>query len=543
MSGRWSTDFSSKLMPTILPPPPLPSPQPTASPVPVVIVANPPVAITVLSNGTIVRAEIVAILARGIAEIKTELGNFQIRANFALRRGAELELQLLKSVPQVQFAIRSLDGHAPPGALLERGQTGAASQPTGTLTNTATPNQAGQLGERIGAAASLSPTQQGASIASPAGPPTVGSLIVATLLPRPPGIDLTGTGTPTAAPQTSNPATPTSPPSATLPIVEFGSARRDAAGSRIELRLISINASTQPPSTPIAGTLQPSPTVSGTVTAFTPNGRPIVDTPIGLLSLDTNADLRIGDRLAFSILPPTPRGEATLGHTGFAESFIQRRIWPTLEQALAHLTQRQHDAAAPATSPAIPQANNHLGANLISVMAALQDGDIRSWLGDAVALLQQERPDVSQRLSDEFAQLARLATEASKDDWRTAVVPFFNGANLEPVQMHLRGGKSQKGDKGGDGGSRFIIDLQLSNLGRFQLDGFIKERGDSKNLDLIVRTDDPLPRRMRHDINRIFTDFTDATGLHGGISFQAHAQFVDVPLTFISERGDNGLVV
>ncbi len=530
-------------MSTVQPPPPTPSPQPTASPVPVVVVTNPSVAIAALSNGAIVRAEIVAILARGIADIKTELGNFQIRANFTLRQGAELELQLLKSVPQIQFAIRSLDGHVLTGPLFERGKTGATPPPTGPTANLATPNLVGQTGEKVGATALVLSAQSNTPGSFPAAPPTVGSLINATLLPRPPGAELPGPVTATGAPPAGNPMTPASTSAAASPIVEFGIARPDAAGTKIELRLISINASTQPPSSPIAGSSQQPPSVSGTVTAFTPSGRPILETPLGLLSLDTSADVRIGDRLAFSVVPQAPRGEAMLGHTSFAESFIQRRIWPTLEQALAHLAQRPHDAAAPATNPTIPQANNHLGANLISVMTALQDGDIRSWLGDALALLQQERPDLSQRLSDEFAQLARLAVEASKDDWRTAVVPFVTGTNLEPVQMHLRGGKSQKGDKGKDEGSRFIIDLQLSNLGRFQLDGFIKHRGDSKNLDLIVRTDDPLPKRMRRDINRIFTDFTDAAGLHGGISFQAHAQFVDVPLTFISERGDNGLVV
>ena len=527
-------------MPTILPPPPLPSPQPTAIPVPVVVVASPPPSITALANGAIVRAEIVAILARGIAEIKTDLGNFQIRANFALRQGAELELQLLKSVPQVQFAIRTLDGYALPGPLSERGQSGASSLPGGTSANTTVLNQTGQWGERVGggvAGPTLPPTA-GAPIGSPASPPTIGTLINATLLPRP-----SGTGSPIAGTPAGSPPATVVPPASASTMGEFGVARPEAAGTKMDIRLQSINPSTQPPSAPVAGSSQQPPSLSGTVTAFTPNGRPIVETPIGLMSLDTNVDLRVGDRLSFSIGPPTPRAEVTLGHTSFAESFIQKRIWPTLEQALAHLAQRPHDANTPATNPVVPHANNQLGANLMTLVAALQEGDIRNWFGDAAALLQQERPEISQRLNEEFAQLARLATEASKDDWRTAVVPFFNGAVLEPVQMHLRGGKSQQGDKDKEGGSRFIIDLQLSNLGRFQLDGFMKERGDSRNFDLIVRTDDPLPLLMRRDIYRIFTDFADAAGLHGGISFQAHAQFVNVPLTFISERGDNGLVV
>jgi hypothetical protein len=521
----------------------------------VVTVPNPPVALAELAAGTAVRAEIVALLSRGLVEVETDLGNFQIRSNIALRVGAELDLQLLKSGTQVQLAIRAVDGHALPG------QPGAGMGGTGTgspggiaagsaqahaaqLSQTATQN------EHLGMTSPQTAGGQTAIAARPTGPLVVGAAMSATLLPRPPGADTSNplTTVPTAA-QTSA-GTSAAPANALTTAIVQNALRQDAIGMRVELRLLAIATGSSSQTLPGASTTAPQPnTLSGTVTAFTPSGKPIVETPAGLLSLDTDADVRIGHKLTFVVVPPAPRSDGSATPVSFLDSFIQKKSWPTLEQAATFLAQRAHETAAgSSTSPGatpnlpIPQANSHLAQNLMSATAALANGDIRTWLGDLANTLEQDQPNLFQRLSDEFAQLARLAAEPRTDDWRTALLPFFTGASMEPVQMHLRGEKQPKGEKKKDDGARFVIDLNLSNLGRFQLDGFMKDRGETKNFDLIVRTEAPLPQRMRYDINRIFTDFAEVAGLRGGITFQARGQFVEVPLPSSLHR-DGGVVV
>ena len=542
-------------MSTILPPPPTPLPIPTAPPVPVVTVPSPPVALAELAAGTNVRAEVIALLTRGMAEVETDLGNFQIRSNVALRVGAELDLQLLKSGAQVQLAIRAVDGHTLPGQA-GMGGTGAGSS-SGTTGGAAQANAA-QLSQTAAQGEHLTTTLQGAGAqaalaARPAGPLVIGATLSATLLPRPPGTDsLNPNATVPTAAQTAA-GTSAAPAHAPTTAIVQNALRQDAIGTRVELRLLSIvsGSGTQIPSgAPTASAVGSQPnTLSGAVTAFTPTGKPIVETPAGLLALDTDADVRIGHKLTFAIVPPAPRPDSNAMGANFLESFVQRKSWPTLEQAATFLAQRAHDTAmasgtAPSTLPnlPIPQANSHLAQNLISATAALADGDIRTWLGDLANTLEQDQPNLFQRLSDEFAQLARIAAEPRTDDWRTALLPFFTGANMEPVQMHLRGEKQPKGEKKKDGGSRFVIDLNLSKLGRFQLDGFMKDRGETKNFDLIIRTEAPLPQRMRYDINQIFNDFAEVAGLRGGISFQARGQFVEVPLPSLHHR-DGGVVV
>lgn len=534
-------------MSTILPPPPTPLPIPTAPPVPVITVPSPPVALAELAAGTNVKADVIALLTRGLAEVETDLGTFQIRSNLALRVGAELDLQLLKSGAQVQLAVRAVDGHALPG---QTGTGGAGAGPSG---GTAQANAA-QLSQIAAQSEHSATTPQGAAAqaalaARPTGPLAIGATLSATLVPRPPGTDGVNAhaAVPTAA-QTA--AAPTHAP--TTAIVQ-NALRQEAIGTRVELRLLSIVSSSGTQTVPgaldtVTPGSQPN-TLSGTVTAFTPTGKPIVETPAGLLALETDADVRVGHKLTFAIVPPAPRPDGGATSANFLESFVQRKSWPTLEQAATFLAQHARDTAAaagtaPGTAPnlPIPQANSHLAQNLLSATAALADGDIRTWLGDLANTLEQDQPNLFQRLSDEFAQLARISAEPRTDDWRTALLPFFTGAHMDPVQMHLRGEKQPKGEKKKDGGSRFVIDLNLSNLGRFQLDGFMKDRGETKNFDLIIRTEEALPQRMRYDINQIFNDFAEVAGLRGGISFQARGQFVEVPLPSLHHR-DGGVVV
>jgi hypothetical protein len=496
-----------------------------------------------LAAGSTVKAEIVTLLARGLAEVETDVGNFQIRSNIALKVGTELDLQVLKSGTQVQFAIRGIDGHVPPGQPSAGGglgaglQGGVASGQAGTaISAQATPGEP---------AAQNSPSTIGgqASLSVRPGPLVVGAALSASLVPRPPGAEQPQMPQTVQLPPQTATGTSAAPQTAPTTAIVQNAQRLDPAGTRVELRLLSIATAAGTQSQPGAATpagAQPN-TLHGTVTAFTPTGKPIVETPIGLLTLDTNADVRIGHKLTFAVIPPAPPRTDT---AAFLDSFLNKKTWPTLEQAVTYLAQRAHEAAAntgaaPTAAPnlPIPQANSHLAHNLMSATNALANGDIRSWLGNLADALEHDQPDMFRRLSDEFAQIARIAVEPRMDDWRTALIPFFTGTAMEPVRMHLRGEKQPKGEKKkGEEGSRFIIDLNLSRLGRFQLDGFMKDRGETKNFNLIVRTGAPLPQRMRYDINRIFADFAEVAGLRGAITFQAQAQFVEVPLPSLQHR-------
>jgi hypothetical protein len=112
---------------------------------------------------------------------------------------------------------------------------------------------------------------------------------------------------------------------------------------------------------------------------------------------------------------------------------------------------------------------------------------------------------------------------------------------LEQFQMHTRG-QFEKGDDGIENKcTRFIIDVSLSRLGRIQLDGFV--RGKGKRLDLIVRSDSPLPKKMRRDISKVYIDFTEAVAVSGQITFQADQKFVEISMPQLTDHPNKGIVI
>jgi hypothetical protein len=72
-----------------------------------------------------------------------------------------------------------------------------------------------------------------------------------------------------------------------------------------------------------------------------------------------------------------------------------------------------------------------------------------------------------------------------------------------------------------------VIEVTLSQLGRIQFDGLVRE--DGKRLDLMVRSEPPLPTPIHRDIRALFTRSSEIAGLTGEVGFQAApVAFIDV---------------
>jgi hypothetical protein len=84
-----------------------------------------------------------------------------------------------------------------------------------------------------------------------------------------------------------------------------------------------------------------------------------------------------------------------------------------------------------------------------------------------------------------------------------------------------RGGKDQGQEH------RFVVDLDLSRLGRLQMDGLV-QRAD-KRFDLILRMETPFSSEMRRDITQLFIGTIEAIGIKGGVTFQGGGRFLSFP--------------
>jgi hypothetical protein len=267
-----------------------------------------------------------------------------------------------------------------------------------------------------------------------------------------------------------------------------------------------------------------------------------VQTPLGLLSLAIDHPPPIGSTMQFEVIQSALKPALQTTFSYFPDIIAQSGKWPHLEEAFSHLFQSAPGVAEEVLNSSVPRANSQLLTNVLFFLNALRGGDFNSWLGNAAAtILGNERINLSNQLSEEFSHIARVFNEAPQADWRTAIVPFFNGSVLEQVQMHMRGKSAKDQNQGDEEPSRFIIDVNLSELGRIQLDGFVKSRG--KRFDMIIRSEIPFLKQMKRDISGIFSDFSEATGVAGAIAFQTTVKFIDIPIPKLEEQNGKGIVI
>ncbi|HIN22240.1 MAG TPA: hypothetical protein EYM71_10505 [Rhodospirillales bacterium] len=281
------------------------------------------------------------------------------------------------------------------------------------------------------------------------------------------------------------------------------------------------------------GDLAPGNTLTGIVTGRSvTSGHSIVQTHAGSLIVATGTRLPAGSTVTFEILSqsaPTPAaGEQAAIHAARLDLILSER-WPGLEEAVRALEGVNPSAAQQLVNAVLPRPGATLAANILFFLVALSGGDLRGWLGDGPArILQRLKPGLMTRLRDDFGRLGRIANEPRTGDWRATMIPFYNGAEIEQIRLFIRrAGDEAEDEQEGRQGTRFVLDMDLSRMGRFQLDGLIYQK--ERHLDLIVRTENKLPQKMQDDIRDIFREAGDVTGIKGGLSFQAAPpNFIDI---------------
>ncbi len=287
---------------------------------------------------------------------------------------------------------------------------------------------------------------------------------------------------------------------------------------------------------------------TGLVTGATPTGRPILSTPLGTLSLEVEARLPGGSRVALELAPGALL-KAAEPPPPIAAAHSLAHAWPALEEALAILA----DASATATQgtpQGVPQPGTRLTSGMLFFMAALSGGNLGRWLGaDALQTLRASgRDTLIGRLSRDLTQMARMAegtggSGGAVGDWRLLPIPLWHESHVHQLRLFLR----QHEDRH-DGGkkhdrrdpTRFILELEMSRLGEMQLDGLIRD----KRFDLMMRTRGALPEDMRQDIRWIFEDANQAAGYSGSLGFQASADWHFLPIDQDDDTGEPpGLLV
>ncbi len=522
-------------MSTVTPPSTSPLPPPVALPRAIVLNASPQ--LINLGVGAKIEAVVSQLIDTSQIRLTTNFGDVTIKlpTRIPVTIGQPLLLQLQTTDEQPRVQISTLNG-------LPLGTKGTASPATGnaaSLSAPSTPTSAtgqpfvlgGQITATLLRAVTVTPTltvvttaQPGSTTnpsttsAIPAGGATPqGSQTIASLAS--PGQPGTG--------QTTSSANTTQQGQQTMAI---------PAGSSLNLKVVSFTVPQTPnPSLSIpkfAGpvSLQTGATLTGVVTGTQGVSQTVVQTQAGPVSLPTANALPRGTLISFEIF------QLDVSKTqGNHELSILRPLsgpggtsWPALNDTLDVLGNISPAAQTQILQAALPRADAQLSTNILFFLSALRGGDLKGWLGDGpLRILERQRPDLAGRLRDDLGQLSRQITDPDTGDWRMHAVPYLNNDEIDRIRMLVRDQDDEDDDTPADS-TRFVIDLNLSQMGHLQIDGLVGNGG--KRVDVVLRSDAVLSVQMRDDIRALYANAIEITGIDGSVGFQAApAKFINIP--------------
>lgn len=283
-----------------------------------------------------------------------------------------------------------------------------------------------------------------------------------------------------------------------------------------------------------------------------PGGGVIMHTRLGTFTLpDLPDNIPPGTTLQWQVkalIPPPAAAEgaqaAASPKTALTSASQLTAEWSALSELTSVLQSMQSNIATQALQRLVPHIGSNFSAGLLFFINALRKGDISEWLGHDV-MKQLERlgkGDLVPRLGADMAAVRSLFTEQQPGNWQALFFPVMVDKQLEHAQLFLKQEAQDK--KEGGSGTRFVVELDLSNLGPMQMDGFIKKRQGTTQFDLVIRTLGELPDDIKTDIFAIYDNAQQATGMRGSLNFRRVQEFPVHPLDEMQEEdGDEGSIM
>ena len=289
-------------------------------------------------------------------------------------------------------------------------------------------------------------------------------------------------------------------------------------------------------------------TLTGTVIGKTKiTKHPIIQTHVGTLTIATSTSLPTGSQVSFEVKDFFQDSTKSTNNIKLNEqnpSQILNREWPALQEALRILKEVNPAAAQQLTQAVLPHPGPALGGNIVFFLLALTSGNLSHWFGDfPIRSLKLYKPELLERLKKDFGEIERISRIPSSKEWRTILIPFHDGFEVNPLKLSIRnlGEEKRKESLNDKDATNFIIDLNINNLGRLQLDGLVYR--EKKRLDLVVRTNIKLSKKIEDGIRGIFQNANDAINLMGGVVFQSPpCNFIEATDSRITDHPD-GLFV
>ncbi len=524
-----------------------------------------PAAVSALPPGTLLQGFVLNRDGSGNPTLRTELGDFLLQSNFFLKIGSNVVVRVDAMGQNFRANIIEVDGSPV-----------SAEKPNNTPTQNAKPAddeiiRSSWIPQINNTSPTNSSTVLNAVLLSPNKEASAQQLKEGTaLLVKLFNIQLPSTQAATPAP----PSAPGAPPPAASNNVaaQAGTASTNNApannsttsgNTELPVSATSASAYQSYASSKQADARSPTPTGASPNNAVSQNipqqamlltvigqerdGDPVLQTPFGLIKITSGATLATGTQIQASLSLANNDAELaatqSLDDTTTSISTLAQK-WPTLTQILSLLTDAEDGTIPLQLAQMIPQiqtSNNQLqlnsnnaGVGFFMFLAALQNGDARSFLGERhiKQLEKLGQTSLINKLESEFQLLTKLSTDAPPQGWQSTFLPVLVNGQVEMTRWFTK--RDQEKDKDGkkreDNITRFIVEVTMSQLGDLQLDGFFKQHEGTKQFELIVRSHQPLDADIQRDIQQIYLEAQSTTGVSGSLIFQASEQFPIQPL-------------
>ncbi len=549
--------------------------------------------------------------------LRTDSGDITFASNFFLKIGSEITIRIEHIAGNNSAHILSVNGQPPEVAAQ---QSSFAQEPEVIVSDNLRPNAGSNvsISEEHNPLATIikgtviSPPQSNAQTASPiqtqtplpansqlslkivsiatpqitTAPPTPATQPIEPRAVKPENITIPN------QPSTPQPTTNTN--SSTLSPIPYSAYARIAATTPVPENIATPNPAiqttttvppqqTQPsqtalPTQPLAQAPQPPQTgqqITATIISNQPSGEAILQTPVGMLRVQTPTPLPLGSHIVFeiteiqtpemleniasnlviaapSIATPAPLTELArsagalsniftlLSGLGSSDAlnFVGKNI-PTIGSHIA-------GANNPNEQPA-----HNIFAPLLAFTSAIKTGDFRAWLGrgNSKWLENNGHENLLKKAEGEFLSIAKQFAEPVAHQWQSLFFPIAVNGELQQLRLFVKRDRKQNendGKRENEEDTRFVLEMDLSQLGEMQMDGFVRRNSsNTENIqfDLIIRSHNELTQATQKDILNIYNDMGEMTGYKGSIMFQTLKDFPVNPMEEVVANKHEGVVV
>ncbi len=258
---------------------------------------------------------------------------------------------------------------------------------------------------------------------------------------------------------------------------------------------------------------------------------PMIVSGAGVIALNEKISVPHLSTLTLKIVSLTP---PEIPVPDFSPAQENASPWNVLNEAISAL--EQIDApAVDALKAVLVQTGNKMPALMLNYLNAVNAGtDVRAWLGDAnvraLESLGKRGQAVLKQLEKEFSSGAKKMTDG-KSVWKGYDIPFMTGTAVEPVSLYLQQSSEALEERAKNKPApvtavRFVLDLNLTKLGRVQLEGLSQRAKRSFNLN--IRHTYPFDASFEDRVRALFTKTLDALNYTGVVALKRTDEFIEI---------------